>query len=412
LRALQADENPAQSGNFVSSIRLKEVALACEETPHTVVLLSHALTVPAELKRFMARFDLSLPDSAHLREIVNEETVIWAEKHPGRRVTADRTTLDLLIRNLSGMSAADARRLVRKAIYDDGAITRSDLSLVTRAKYDMLDMEGVLSFEYETGQLGDVGGVDTLKEWLSQRRAVFHREEKARGLEPPKGILLLGVQGGGKSLAAKSVAGMWGVPLLRLDFGALYNKFFGESERNLRQALRIAQVMAPCVLWLDEIEKGISSDEHDGGTSRRVLGTLLTWMAERKHTVFMVATANDISALPPELLRKGRLDEIFFVDLPERRVRAEIFSIHLHKRDLDPDAFDLDRLAEASEGYSGAEIEQVVVAALYSAVARDTGPQTVDLLREMERTRALSVVMAEKVAALRAWASGRTVPAG
>jgi SpoVK/Ycf46/Vps4 family AAA+-type ATPase len=220
------------------------------------------------------------------------------------------------------------------------------------------------------------------------------------------------VQGSGKSLAAKAVAGSWNVPLLRLDFATLYNKYYGETERNLRQALKAAEAMAPCVLWIDEIEKGLAVDDGaDGGLSRRVLGTLLTWMAERDARVFLAATANDVSRLPPELLRKGRFDEIFFVDLPDAPTREEIFRIHLGRRKLAPEAFDVRALAAAADGFSGAEIEQAVVAAGYEAHAAKRPLDTALVAEELARTRPLSVVMAERVAELRAWAAGRTVPA-
>ena len=224
-------------------------------------------------------------------------------------------------------------------------------------------------------------------------------------------MLLVGVQGGGKSLAAKAVAGLWGLPLLRLDFACLYNKFFGETERNLREALKMAEQMAPCVLWMDEVEKGLASGDHDGGVSQRVLGTLLTWMAERKAPVFMVATANAIHRLPPELLRKGRFDELFFVDLPDAAARAEIFRIHLARRELAPAQFDLTLLAAASAGFSGAEIEQAVVSTLYAAQARQCAADQALLLHSLQHTAPLSVVMAEELAALRAWAAERTVRA-
>ena len=226
--------------------------------------------------------------------------------------------------------------------------------------------------------------------------------------------MLLGVQGCGKSLAAKAVAGAWGVPLMRLDFGALYNKFLGETERNLREALKAADAMAPCVLWIDEIEKGVATNDStsDGGESRRILGTLLTWMAERDSRVFIVATSNDIEALPPELVRKGRLDEIFFVDLPDAESRAEILRIHLSRRHLDPSKFDRAALSAKTDGFSGAEIEQAVVAAMYEANAKG-GDVTSDLIEaEIARTRPLSVVMGERIAYLRAWALDRTVMAG
>ena len=251
-----------------------------------------------------------------------------------------------------------------------------------------------------------------LKKWLAQRQKVFHGGQTLpKGLDKPKGILLLGVQGGGKSLAAKAVAGIWNVPLLRLDFGMMYNKYIGETEKNIRQALKTAEAMAPCVLWIDEIEKGISTGSDDEGTSKRILGTMLTWMAENTHAVFIVATANAIDDLPPELIRKGRLDEIFFVDLPSEEVRKIIFQIHLDKRDVPTADLDLEQLAKLSEGFSGSEIEQAIVSVLYSSLAMDKAVETEDLVREIENTRPLSVVMAEKIAYLRHWASARTVPA-
>jgi SpoVK/Ycf46/Vps4 family AAA+-type ATPase len=284
---------------------------------------------------------------------------------------------------------------------------------VARAKYELMGPGGVLGFEYDVARFAEVGGLRSLQAWLGLRRAAFLREPAARGLDVPRGILLLGVQGCGKSLAARAVAGTWGVPLLRLDFAALYDKYVGETERNLRESLRSAEAMAPCVLWVDEIEKGLATGGGDGdaGTSRRVLGSLLTWMAENDRSVFVVATANDVRLLPPELVRKGRLDEIFFVDLPRADVREEIAAIHLRKRGLDPQRFDLLELAAATAGFSGAEIEQAVAAALYAARAQDAPLETAHVLAEIRRTRPLSVLMAEPVAALRAWAAGRTVPA-
>lgn len=389
---------------------LKEIALGHERLGHSVVLVSHELDVPPELMRYTARVALSLPDAGALEAIVREEASRWASANSGRKVATDNRTLDLLIRQLGGLTASDARRLARTAIQDDGAITHSDLPQVMQAKHRLLDQSGALSFEFDTAQFTEVGGLHALKRWLARRKDSFLKPDGV--LEPPKGVLLVGVQGGGKSLAAKAVAGMWGLPLLRLDFGTLYNKFFGETERNLRESLAAAEAMAPCVLWVDEIEKAIASGDYDSGTSKRVLGTLLTWMAERRPSVFLVATANVIDQLPPELIRKGRLDEIFFVDLPEEAVRREIFEIHLRKRGQDPARFDLARLAQASEGFSGAEIEQAVVAALYLAREQRSELDTGHVLSELSLTQPLSVVMVEKVAALRAWARGRTVPAG
>jgi SpoVK/Ycf46/Vps4 family AAA+-type ATPase len=257
-----------------------------------------------------------------------------------------------------------------------------------------------------------VGGFKNLKEWLQKRQMIFLGEKNIPGLDTPKGILLLGVQGGGKSLAAKAVAGTWGVPLLRLDIGALYDKYIGETERKMRDSLKMAERMSPCVLWIDEIEKGISTGgENDGGVSQRVLATLLTWMAEKKEPVFVVATANNVQTLPPELMRKGRFDEVFFVDLPDENMRKEILSIHLKKRGFDPAVFDLDKLSQVSNGFSGAEIEQAIVSGLYS-MASGSGILTNDILiTEVKTTRPLSVLMAEQVEALRDWARDRTVSA-
>jgi SpoVK/Ycf46/Vps4 family AAA+-type ATPase len=245
---------------------------------------------------------------------------------------------------------------------------------------------------------------------LQQRRPAFRGEDNAAHLDPPKGILLLGIQGCGKSLAAKSTAGMFGVPLLRLDFSAIYDKYHGETERKLRESLKTADVMSPCVLWIDEIEKGIAGRGGETGTTQRVLGTFLTWMAERRSRVFMVATANDISALPPELVRKGRFDEIFFVDLPKNDVRAAILGIHLTTRQQSLERFDIGQLAKLTYGFSGAEIEQAIVSALYAAHAKRQPLATEHIVDEIQRTRPLSIVMAEQVGAMREWASGRTVP--
>jgi SpoVK/Ycf46/Vps4 family AAA+-type ATPase len=328
-------------------------------------------------------------------------------------VEVDKDALALIVRNLRGLSLGEARRLARHLIFRDGVICANDLPELAKLKFELLNKSGNLHFEYDTAQFADVAGLTRLKAWVTQRRAAYSSEKLPPGLDPPKGMLLLGVQGCGKSLAAKAVAGGFGVPLVRLDFGTLYNKYHGETEKNLREALASAEQIAPCVLWIDELEKGLaaSGSSEDGGVSRRVLGYFLTWMAERKSRVFLVATANAVKDLPPELLRKGRFDEIFFVDLPNHGVRAEIFRLHLAKREVDWEAFSLDTLAAAAEGFSGAEIEQAVVSGLYAAHAMGTPLDEAALLREIRGTRPLSVLMSEQVNALREWASTRTVPA-
>lgn len=387
---------------------IKEVAIVESASSPTLVLVSHALRLPAEVQRYAARFNLSLPCEDELLTIVREEAARWSQMNRGIRVRTDNRTLQQVVNNLRGLSHADARLLARSLICDDGAITQEDLPELNKAKFQLLDLDGVLGYEADTARFADVGGLVNLKRWLSERQAAFMASQIS---DMPKGVLLLGAQGSGKSLAAKAVAGLWGLPLLRLDFAALYNKFFGETERNLREALALAERMAPCVLWMDEVEKGLATGEMDGGVSQRILGTLLTWMAERKEPVFVVATANVIKRLPPELLRKGRFDEVFFVDLPGLRVREDIFRIHLQRRELEVSAFDLQELAMLTDGFSGAEIEQAVVSALYTAQARQQDVGQVLLVEMLQRTVPLSVLMAEDLAALRNWAASRTVAA-
>ncbi|QYJ78123.1 AAA family ATPase [Shewanella acanthi] len=395
---------------------LKEIALEYDSLQHTIVLISHAFDIPPEIKRYCAYFNLTLPSTVQLQNLIYAEVDTLRQR--GLPLQVDDKAVAKLAENLRGVTVDDARRLIHKAIVNDGAISHSDIDIVNKAKFQLLDLNGVLHFEYDTSDFSQVAGLNNLKNWLRQRATVSSQQLKnADGetqppmLDSPKGILLLGVQGSGKSLAAKAVAGVWQRPLLRLDMAALFNKYIGETEKNLRNALELADTMAPCVLWIDEIEKGLSGGQSDEGTSTRILGTLLTWMAERKSQVFVVATANDIQALSPELLRKGRMDEIFFVDLPDAEVREDIFLIHCRRRGLDVTHLDLAQLSLFSQGFSGAEIEQVVISAMYTARSIDRVVDQGLLLEELSKTRPLSVVMGEKINALRQWASGRTVNA-
>ncbi len=390
---------------------LKDICIRFNETARHIVLISHQLKLPQELESFSAKFDIALPTDEERQSIVKRVAAEWSNQNPGSKIDIDPKAYQLLIKNLAGLTARDTEKLARNAIFHDGAITKSDLPAVMQAKYDLLNRGGILHFEYDTVQFADVGGLENLKRWLQQRKVAFGQQQSVTQLDTPKGILLIGIQGCGKSLAAKATAGILGTPILRLDFAALYNKYHGETERNLRDSLKTADIMAPCVLWIDEIEKGIAGRGSDTGTSQRVLGTFLTWMAEKKNALFVVATANDISSLPPELVRKGRFDEIFFVDLPSGTIRRTILKIHLELRDQDSNIMNLDQVAIATRGFSGAEIEQVVVSALYAAHAHGNPLSTKDLLAEAARTKPLSVVMDEKVGALRQWASGRTVSA-
>jgi len=388
---------------------LKDIALTYSKHYSTVVLVGCSVVVPEELRPFTAPFRLPLPTLDELRAIVLDVAGEWGSEHGRREVQTTNKALALLVRNLGGLTATDARRLAAKAINDGGVIDESDIPEVMRAKYELLGRDSPLTFEYETARFSEIGGMARLRKWLEVRKTFFI-EGSASHLDPPRGVLLLGVQGCGKSLAAKAAAGIFGVPLLRLDFGVLYNKYYGETERNLRKALETAEVMSPCVLWMDEIEKGLAVGDEDDGLARRILGALLTWMSERHQPVFVVATANDITRLPPEMVRKGRFDEIFFVDLPASPNRRDILGIHLRKRSLDPRQFDLEVLARATEGFSGSEIEQAIVSAMYTAHAQGRVVTQSDLLEEIRQTRPLSVVMAEQVGAIREWAAGRTVP--
>lgn len=386
---------------------LKDIAIDGAQMQRKVVLVSHRIDLPPELEHYSAQIDMQLPDERERMRIIREVAEEWAAENPGNQVQADSKAYQLLVSNLAGLTTSDTRRLARNAILQDGAITKSDLPPVMKAKYQLLNRDGVLSYEYDTSRFSHIGGQQKLKDWLEHRKPAFRGELKH--LDAPKGALLLGVQGCGKSLAARAVAGVYAVPLLRLDFGRLFDKYHGETEKNLRSALAMADLMAPCVLWVDEIEKALASGNDNSGTSRRVLGTFLTWLAEKENPVFIVATANDVSELPPELVRKGRFDEVFFVDLPTHETRMQIFNIHLSKRDLEVSQFDLNMLADETNGFSGAEIEQAVVSGMYAAHAHDRALCQTVLLDEIRGTFPLSVTMAEKIEALRAWASSRAV---
>jgi len=383
--------------------------------PHVLVLIGAKIELPAELEALATRFNPRLPDANALLKMVQEEAAGYAREFGGRRVEVDGEAVKQVVRNLQGLSLIDARRIARQLIYADGALNAADLPQLAKLKFELLNRSGHLHYEYDATRFADVAGARRLKRWIEQRRAVFAGAAPP-GLDPPKGVLLLGVQGCGKSMLAKATAAGFGVPLLRLDFGSLYDKYHGETEKNLRTALAAAEQLAPCVLWIDEIEKGLASGGEDGGVSRRVLGYLLTWMAERGAAagaggVFIVATANQVHELPAELLRKGRFDEIFFVDLPDADTRVELLRLHLARRKLREDDFALPALAAAANGFSGAEIEQAIVSGLYAAHAESRPLDTELLMQEVRGTRPLSVMMAEQVQALREWARERTVPA-
>lgn len=383
---------------------IKEIAQAHDSLGHTVILLSYALDTPPELARLSYRFQLSLPGEQQIRQMINEAADKYSREH-GHLAEMAPADVNALVSNLHGLTFDEAKRLAYKAIADDGAITGADIPRINRAKFNMLQTAGTLSQVFDTKSLDEVVGMPNLKRWLKQREQAF----KQNGRDTPKGILLTGVQGTGKSLTTKAIAGGWAIPLLRLDMAALYNKYIGETEKNLNQALAQADAMAPCVLWIDEIEKGLAGGDNDNGVTRRILGSLLTWMAERNKPVFLVATANNIEELAPELLRKGRFDEIFFVDLPDEQQIKALLSLHLQRRQLSLTDAELSQCVALAQGFSGAELEQAVVSASYRMHSDGGGFSLQHLLAELAETQPLSVVMAERVTRLRQWAAERCV---
>jgi SpoVK/Ycf46/Vps4 family AAA+-type ATPase len=392
---------------------LQDLARAFSHDRRAIVLTAPRVELPSELATLASLVKLELPTEEDLRALAQEVFGTLAREHR-LGPPPDPDILDKIATALRGLTLFEAERALTRAVLDDLTLGPRDIEVIAQMKKEILSRDRVLDCVPQKEGLDDVGGLHGLKAWLEKRRDALTPEAKKFGVEAPRGILLLGVQGCGKSLAAKAVAKTWSLPLLRLEPGRLFDKFVGESEKNLDRALATAERMAPCVLMIDEIEKGFASvvsSESDGGLSRRILGRLLGWMQEREAPVFLVATCNQITALPPELMRKGRFDEIFFIDLPAADERRQIFAIHLTRRHRDPKGFDLVALAGASEGFSGAEVEQAVVAALYTAFARRAELMTEHILEEIKATRPLSVTRAEEIEALREWAKGRTVPA-
>jgi AAA+ superfamily predicted ATPase len=378
-----------------------------------LVLIDHKPDLPPVIKALATPFELSLPDEATLSALV-KDTLRACNEVKRITVEIDKPSLQAIHRNLRGLTPRQARQIIVDATCEDMRFDANDVNTVLARKRKILQGTGALEYVEAPVSLDEIGGLRALKTWLGHRQNAVGEDAAAFGLSPPRGVLMLGVQGAGKSLSAKAVATAWRRPLLRMDVGALYDKYIGETERQLRDALKQAETMAPIVLWIDEIEKAFASttsNSSDGGLSKRMFATLLTWMQEHTAPVFLIATANDIEALPPELLRKGRFDEIFFVDLPDAAARAAIFRIHLAKRKRDPKTFDVAALAAASDGFSGAEIEQAVVSGLHEAFAAKAELSTSHILEALRTSPPLSVTMAERVAGLRQWARGRCVPA-
>lgn len=373
-----------------------------------IILSSPNKFVPEELSKELPVIEVELPDRQTIEVIANSVVDEYREYCIESDITSK------LLESALGLTVMEARLAFAKAIITNRKLTEEEISLIISEKEQIIKKSGVLEYFHPKEYLSSIGGLENLKEWIHRRGNAYSDEAKKFGLNTPRGVLLLGVPGCGKSLTAKAIANEWKFPLLRFDLGKVFGGIVGESERNIRYALDVAKTISPCVLWIDEIEKGLSGSQSsgrtDGGTSARVFGTFLTWMQEKKEPVFVVATANDISSLPPELLRKGRFDEIFFVDLPSAKERDNIFRIHLSNKNRDADklGLDMNKLVKLSEGFSGAEIEEVVNEALFNAYAN--GQQDLEmknLVECIQATSPLSRTMAETISNLRKWANQR-----
>jgi hypothetical protein len=378
----------------------------------TIILLGISVELPPELETEVVRYELRLPGRDEYRRVIAE--VITSLQATARAdVRLEAGDFEPFASALSGLTLSQARQALAQVAIEDGALSTDDLERVIELKAQALRSGSTLEYFPPARSADQLGGFANFQQWLERARLAFSEQAAELNIPSPKGVLLVGVQGCGKSLAAKVIAHQWRQPLLKLDFSTLYDKYVGESERNLRHALATAESMAPVILWIDEIEKGLApsgSQDADGGLSRRLFGSFLTWLQEKEADVFVVATANDLSALPPELLRKGRFDEIFFVDLPDAQERARILSIHLRLRKQDPAQFDIERIAVSAEGFSGAELEQVISTGLLRALQVRQPLSTDGILRELCATVPLSRSRAEDVERLRALARDRFVP--
>ena len=392
--------------------QMRELTQLFTRTRSAVILTEPSVSLPEDLQHLAVYYDLALPDETELRKLL--KTMITSLSNDGRvcvEVTPEEG--EQIIEALRGMTLNEARQAIAHAALLDGKLDVSDIDSILDRKAQLLRDGGLLEYFPAADNRYELAGFQRLRGWLERAHMGFSSEAKELNLTPPKGVLMVGVQGCGKSLAAKVIAREWRLPLVKLDAGSLYDKYFGESERKLRKALSQAEAIAPAVLWIDEIEKGwapAGQGGEDGGLSRRMLGYLLTWLQEKRQDVFVVATANDVKVLPPELLRKGRFDEIFFVDLPSAAERKEIFRIHLTLRTQDPADFNLDELVVATQGFNGAEIEQATIASLYRALHKKEPLSTAHMLKEIRETVPLSVSRREDIQQLRAMARERFVP--
>ena len=392
--------------------RVRELGATLEGSRRTLLFVAPVLVLPVELEKDVVVVDVALPSPALLRSTLES---IAASLPAGARTVMSERDVETLIRTAQGLTTKEFGNALAKAVVSSGRIDRDAIDVVNAEKRQTVRKSGVLDYYAVSDGMSAVGGLDSLKGWLTSRGKAFSDDARRFGLPFPKGALIVGVQGCGKSLSAKAVAAQWRLPLVKLDAGRLFAGLVGASEQKMRDALKLAEAVAPCVLWIDEIEKGFSglgsSNVSDGGTTARVIGTFLTWMQEKTAPVFVIATSNDIAAMPPELLRKGRFDEIFFVDLPNEPERRAIFTIHLKRRSREVASFDLPALVRAARGFSGAEIEQAVIDGMFLAYEAGRELATEDIERACGATVPLSVLMEERISALRGWAKDRTRPA-
>jgi SpoVK/Ycf46/Vps4 family AAA+-type ATPase len=393
--------------------RLRDVGQKFSANRRTLVLTAPAIEMPPELVSLVEFLDLPLPDRDRLREIIRETYTRLAAVH-SLKLQLDANGVDAMAGNLLGLTEEAAERAISQTVVGRMALAPDCITDVLDAKKALLKRSEMLEFVDASNDMASVGGLDNLKSWLAQRQNSWDAQALLFGLDPPKGVIILGVQGCGKSLCARAIAGEWKIPLVKFDTAAIYDKFIGETEKRIQKVFRVAEGLAPCVLWIDELEKvfagsGPDSASADAGVSSRLLASFLSWMQDRKAAVFVAATCNNVTVLPPELIRKGRFDELFFVDLPSAAERKQIFCIQLTKRKRNPADYDLDRVAAAAKGFSGAEIESAVQTALYAAFARKQEMNTEDLLTALSSTVPLSITRAEEIAELRAWAKDRAV---
>jgi len=404
-------------GHFMNdpgiAARLEEASRSLSCINGAVIITGEDLNIPESTRFLMAEVSMPVPQRKEYEELL-KNIIRDMNSKANISIQISETDLNKLMNNLSGLTLLEAEKILTRSIIEDGSLNARDIQRVIDAKRAIVEKDGLLEYYPQESGMSEIADMATLKEWLNKRKMIINEPSRAVsfGLTFPRGILLLGIPGSGKSLCAKAVSMEWGLPLLKMDPSNLYNKYIGESEHNFKRAMTTAEKMSPVILWIDEIEKAFASGgSEDGGVSQRILGTFLSWMQDRKGDVFVVATANDVEKLPPEFLRKGRFDEIFFVDLPDAESRAAIFAIHIKKRGKNHESFKIEELASMSEGFSGAEIEQAVVSALYGAFSQNCELNDELLKNEILKTRPLSIIRAEHIQRLRQWASSRTVNA-